>query len=155
MVIYVILCNLGTHCNLCYQPKCIYYLHPTAKVMFSSLLVVFFWRGGGMWNLVPETIWNIYGMFRLTPWTHEMFFNIFAEIRVCKQHYGKMNERIVMKFSANFAHEARNVQGTIWVLKTGSLFDILDLWLLEILWKSGQTDYPEIFMKCWGQHEKW
>ena len=37
--IYAILCNLGTYCNLCYQAQCIHYLHRTAKVMFSSLLV--------------------------------------------------------------------------------------------------------------------
>ena len=85
--------------------------------LFYLIFFIFFFFFGGGGDLVPGTIWNIYGMFRLAPWTHEIFFNIFAEIRVCKQHYGKMNERIVMKISANFAHKAMNNQGTIWVLR--------------------------------------
>ena len=32
----------------------------------------------------------------------------FKEIRACKQHYGKTDERIFMKFSGKIAHETKN-----------------------------------------------
>ena len=36
----------------------------------------FSWNLQGRWNLIKGTIWNIFGMFHLTPWTQEVFFDI-------------------------------------------------------------------------------
>ena len=88
-------------------------------------------RVGGTWfkeqSVVQGTIWNIFVMFHLTPWTQEIFSNLFGKIRVSWQHYRKMNEWIFMKLSAKVSHEESNhlehfqyVAGN--PLNTGSIF---------------------------------
>ena len=79
------------------DPLISYYLRRTAKIVFIfvGLCVCLSvsnitekrvngvpWDFQGKWNLVQGTIWNIFGMFCLTPWTQE-YFSTFSWKSVC------------------------------------------------------------------------
>ena len=145
------------------DPLISYYLRRTGKVflIFVGLCVCLPvsnitekcvngvpWNLQGKWNLVQGIIWNVFGMFCLTPWTQESF-STFSWKSVSVSN---ITVKWVTGFSWNFKQRLQLRQGTIcnifgmlqlthWI--QDRFFYFLYLWLLVI----SRNISERIFMK--------
>ena len=131
---------------LCFQGNSCLLANITGKRMYG-----FSWTFRKRLDIRQGTIWNIFGILRLTPWIRGWFFFYFLDpcllVMLCEN-----GQRIFMKFSWNVNDDPWNNHD--WLDCFTAPYIGAAACLLATLRQNGWVDFHEIFRIGWLWHKE-
>ena len=119
----------------------------------------FSWTFQSRWDLIQGTIGNIFRMFRLTPWTKDLFPTFSEQSTPLNSIAEKTVKQIFMKFSEKDGHDTgsnlehfRDV--TVNPFNPGSIYLFPGSVFVSNIMENGWTAFHEFFMKRQAWHKK-